>query len=271
MTNKTMIFGDDSSTSADLAWLWINSHRWPHWRLEIVKAVMPDLGAPVPDAAVPHEWHPVDGRSVFSETHFDEVVQMTCIQDPRLALSRAADLVVIGPRGAGLTKAMHLGSTAEWLMKRPSSPLLIVRHGRLTRTAVICHDGSHHATAATDLICQLPWVDELSVTLLVVNDGRADVDATIATATASLAAAGAKVQHQIRHGEPTHEITSYLEKASPDLLVLGTQGLTGWKKFRQGSTASALAHSSPSSVLMVRHEIEAELIVSTDEVAVSHA
>jgi hypothetical protein len=198
MTNHTMVFGDDGSISADLAWLWINSHSWPDWRLEVLTAVMSDHFVVRTEAVAPHEWSPPHARHVFAEAQLDRVVQLTIDADPRLALSsRPADLLVVGPRGPGLAKAMHLGSTVEWLLIHPPAPTLIARHGRRTRSAIVCHDGSDHAQAATDALCTMPWAAELEATVLTVEDGRTDVEAAVAAATRSLQAAGASVDHFI--------------------------------------------------------------------------
>ncbi len=245
-----MIFGDDGSISADLAWLWINSHPWPEWRLEIVTARVPTDFRVDGEGHDLHPWQPTNPRRVFSDSRISDVAHLTCDGDPRLALSRPADLLVIGPRGPGLAKAMHLGSTAEWLMVHPPAPMLVVRHGRRTLTAVVCHDGSAHARAATTALRNLPWADQLTVTLVGVDDGRADVERAIEAETAPLTAVGAVVQHRILHGDPTYELLRYIEQTNPDLLVLGTQGLTGMQRLRLGSTAGVLAHTAPSSVLL---------------------
>lgn len=250
MTHRSMVFGDDGSMSADLAWLWINSHRWPQWRVEIVTAVMPAYVRACGERGDLHRWEPDNPRRPFVEAQIEDAVHLTGDLDPRLALSRSADLLVIGARGPGLAKAMHLGSTAEWLMTHPPAPMVVVRHGRPSRTAVICHDGSPHARSATDTVCALPWVDQLSVTLVVVDDGRTDVEWAVDSASRSLVSVGADVHQTILHGEPTHQLLHYLEQNTPDLLVLGTRGLTGIKRFRVGSTAGVLAHTTRGSVLL---------------------
>ena len=40
---RTVVFGDDSSLAADIAWLFINSQRWPGWRLEVIAAHRPEI------------------------------------------------------------------------------------------------------------------------------------------------------------------------------------------------------------------------------------
>src|SRR4051812_6576525 len=108
MNTRTMIFGDDGSPSADLAWLWINTHAWPGWRLELVHATDPG-----PVSVSPHEpqirrWAPPNPRWAFAEAGFETLDHLTIDTDPRIALLRRADLVVIGPRGRGLLKALHV-------------------------------------------------------------------------------------------------------------------------------------------------------------------
>lgn len=250
--NKTMVFGDDGSVSADLAWLWINSHQWAGWRLEVLTAVKPNAPIVHDGPAVAREWSSPYGRRPFVEAGLDPVIQLTIDADPALALCRPADLLVVGPRGPGLVKAMHLGSTVEWLMTRPPAPLLVARHGRRTRTAIVCHDGSIHAQAATAALCNMPWSNELSVTVLTVDDGRTDVDRAVAIATEPLEAAGMTVDHHIaRRGEPTLDLLDHLERHDTDLVVLGTKGLTGVRRLRIGSTAAVIAHATPHSVLLV--------------------
>ncbi len=250
MADRTMVFGDDGSISADLAWLWINCHPWPQWRIEVVAAVMPSLDRVSTEGSELHEWQPANPRRAFSDSRIDEVIHLTCELDPRLALSRSADLLVIGPRGPGLAKAMHLGSTAEWLMIHPPAPMLVVRHGRRTQTVVICHDGSPDARAATDVVCRMPWVDQLIVTIVGVDDGRAAVEEAVEAASVPLTAVGADVRHEILCGVPTVELLRHLEQNNPDLVVLGTRGLTGLPRLRRGSTAGVLAHATQSSVLL---------------------
>ncbi len=175
---------------------------------------------------------------------------LTVDEDPRVALLRPADLLVIGPRGKGFLKAMHVGSTAEWLMTSPPSPLIVARHGRRTQTAVVCHDGSGNASAATDALSRMPWADGLDVTVISVKDGHADVDGAIDTATATLQEAGATVRSHVLHGEPVDELLRYLGQTEPDLVVLGTSTLTAVQRLAVESPANVVAHSTQHSVLL---------------------
>lgn len=253
-----MVLGDDRSVCADLAWLWLNSHRWPGWRLEVVTATEPDHFPPPVGEQPVHEWHPVGARQSFAESCIDQVTYLTTQQDPRLALSRHADLLVIGSRGGGLAKKLHLGSTAEWLLARPPAPMIIARHGRTTARVVVCHDGSVHSYAALRTFCSFPWAAQVECTLAVVDDGRVDVPAAIDGARAMLEIAGVATVDRVLHGEPGRELRHLIGRLAPDLVVLGTRGLTGLQRFRVGSTATAIAHGVPASVL-VDHAPEGDL------------
>ena len=245
-----MVFGDDSSPSADLAWLWINSHAWPDWRLEVVHATDPDVVTASALRPKPRRWTPANPRRAFAEAALEEVELLTVDEDPRLALTRPADLLVIGPRGRGILKAMHVGSTAEWLMTSPPSPLVVARHGRPTKSVVLCHDGSANACAATNALSRMPWVSKVIVTVLAVKDGRADVHGGIEGATRTLECVGAKVHNRVLHGEPTDELLRYLGQHEPDLVVLGTSSLTGIQRLALDSPANVVAHATQHSILL---------------------
>jgi nucleotide-binding universal stress UspA family protein len=263
---RTIVFGDDGSPAADIAWLFVNSQRWPGWRLEVVAAQMPEIpGTPYPpEERELHAWNPPHPRNVFAEAEFAETVYLTAKADPRLALSRECDLLVIGPRGPGLLKALHLGSTADWLMLHPPAPLLIARHGKPVRRVLVCADGSPHAEKAISVLASMPWAGQLEVTVLAVVDHRIDVDTATNSARKQLEAAGATVQVRVDSGKPTKAIHDHLAELSPDLVVLGTRGLTGLRHLRVGSTASAVTRAATCSVLLACDEDEYERVAKSD-------
>jgi len=216
----------------------------------VVRAVMPDFIKVAPAPAEPRQWYPDNPRVAFAEASFDDVVELIIDQDPRIALTRHTDLLVIGHRGPGLAKAMHIGSTAEWLLVHPPSPMVIARAGRRTRSVLVCHDGSPSAQLATSSLCALPWARDLSVEVVIVDDGRVDVDDATADAQRQLSAAGAGAAVTVLRGDPTEELVRHAALHSPDLVVMGTSGLTGLSRLRIGSTASAVAHATNHSVLL---------------------
>lgn len=162
---KRLVFGDDGSDHADLAWRWIAAHSWPGWSVDVISALPPDGGT---TTAPPPRVPPAEG---FADSVAPQVVE----GDPRVALlkaSRDADLLVVGPRGRGLLKAMHLGSTSEWLIQAPPVPLVIARSDRPTARVVVAADGSVHSHAAAAAVAALPWSGQLEVLVVTVGDQR---------------------------------------------------------------------------------------------------
>lgn len=251
-TKHTLVFGDDGSPEADIAWLFINNHPWSGWRLEVVTAEKPEvIGRVLPrEETELHAWSPPNPRVAFTEAKFGEVVHLTAKGDPRVVLSRDCDLLVIGPRGPGLFKGLGFGSTADWFLNRPPAPLLIARHGHDVRNVVLCTDGSPHAEAVTTVLAGLPFVAQLQVTIVAVDDERMNIGTATESARRLLKAAGATVKVHTARGNPTAVIEDYLEQHSPDLVAIGTRGLTGLRNLRVGSTASAIARSAACSVLV---------------------
>ncbi len=248
---RTLVFGDDGSPAADIAWLLINNHSWPGWQLEIITARPSAIGPPAsPERTVLHRWDPPQPRPVSTEARFAHVVYLTAVTDPRLALLRHCDLLVIGPRGPGLLKALHVGSTADWLLVHPPAPLLIARHGHTIRSVVLCSDGSPHANRVTAALAHLPWVRQLDITVLVIDDSRTDVDDAIRAARVLLEPCGANVDMRVEIGKPSAMIHGHIDQTSPHLVALGTSGLSGLRHLSVCSTASAIARTSPCSVLV---------------------
>ncbi len=252
MQKRTLVFGDDGTPTADVAWLCLNSQEWPEWRVEIVRAVeYDDLTYRPREQTELHPWQPELPRVAFPSAQFEEIVYLTADGDARLVLERACDLLVIGPRGPGFAKSLHLGSTSDWLLRRPPAPLLIARHGNAIRRVVIATDGSVHAGRAIEALITLPWAKHLEVFVISVNDHRVvDVNEAVHRATQRLEPAVKSIKFCVDVGKPTTIILRYLDEMRADLVVMGTRGLTGLRRLRLGSTASAVAHIAECSILV---------------------
>ncbi len=246
---KTLLFGDDMTEGSDLAWLWVNSHPWPGWNLEILHAEPPPEFRAREQAPVPSPWEPSHARVPFDESRIASSVQLLALEDPRLALMRPADLLVIGARGPGLVKSFHLGSTAEWLMAHPPSPLVVVRHGRRTRSVLLCFDDSADARCAATALCHLPWIDTTTVTVIGLHEGHPELEPAIAATTARLRGAGADTHTQMFGGDVTKRLVELVHDTQPDLVAIGARGRHRFGR-QLGTTAAALAHDATTSVLV---------------------
>ncbi len=262
MSRRRLVFGDDGSASSDVVWLWVNNHRWPGWSIWVVTARQPEEYAILPPERVTlHPWTPPRPRVLFADSEATRVEHLTAEADPRVVLDSCDDasLMVIGPRGSGALKQLHIGSTAEWLLHRPAVPLALIRSGRPTERVLLCTDGSSDARAAAQTLARLPWISETSVTVLSVVDGRTDTERAVEDAVEVLRAAGATpegvtVDAKARGPLLRHDArTVILEEAHArevDLVALGTSGVGGLRRAVLGSTASAVAQHAPCSVLV---------------------
>lgn len=138
-----LVLGDDGSPGADLAWLWVNSQRWPGWELVVLTADPPPYGTPVPaEESEPHTAEGPPSRTTFADPGFGAVRFLTARADPRTALTTCPDVtaLVVGAAGDGGLGPWHLGSTTEWLLHGPPAPMVVARAGRPVRKALVCAD-----------------------------------------------------------------------------------------------------------------------------------
>lgn len=259
MTEKAesplLVFGDDGKPSSDTAWRWITAHTWPGWSVDVVTADTDashiEWGAPIRTAPWDPPWTRDSGDLDAGQIRF-----LTASADPRALLADAsADLMVVGIKPSGPLSARLTGSTTEWLLHHPPSPLAIIRRTSPVVRVLVCVDGSPHAAKALETFASLPFAASSTTTLLAVDDGRTD---TASTEGAARALDGRVADVAVSHasGDPTEEILGAVETTRADLVVLGTRGLTGWKRLRLGSTASAVVRStgSDSLVACVAHD-----------------
>ena len=63
---------------------------------------------------------------------------------------------------------------------------------------------------------------------------------------------GLKIETIFTEGDPGHEIIRVAEEENTDLIILGTHGYTGWKRFTLGSVAELVVKHAPCAVLTIR-------------------
>jgi universal stress protein A len=61
-----------------------------------------------------------------------------------------------------------------------------------------------------------------------------------------------EVETIFKEGDPGHEIIRVAKELNADLIVLGTHGYTGWKRFTLGSVAELVVRHAPCAVLTIR-------------------
>jgi len=198
-----------------------------------------------------------------------QVHEQTVKEDPRFALhtrGKDYDLLVVGSKGRGLLKALHIGSTAEWLIDMPTAPTVIVRGAHRTQRVLLAHDGSRHALAAEQAVLAMPWSTGVEVRVLSISDGTSDAEKVTEQARARLEGQVAVVDVVVVGPDdlevfyrPRDVILRHIADWQPDLVAIGSRGMTRWESlneaalFRAGSTATGVANQARCSVLVARH------------------
>lgn len=197
------------------------------------------------------------------------------------------DLVALGTRGLSKVKRFFLGSVSEWVLGEAPCSVLLVRPqvGRRARKqkglhVLLATDGSPDAQAAREFLGKLPFPASSSLTVVhVVEQNYEHVTSRELSATRDeltrigkdllrlrkesgvkmLGEIGQEFRQQGWHvresllvGHPADQILKACKQARPDLVVVGSRGLTGLRRFFLGSVSHKVTRRAPSSVLVVR-------------------
>lgn len=242
-SSPRLVFADDGSEASDLAWTWITAHGWPGWHVDVMTADVDPAHIEWGQPISPEVWEPSWDRD-SSSLDSNEVKFLTAAADPRAMLAETrADLIALGMKSSGPLAGAVTGSTTEWLLHHPPSPLAIIKRAEPVLRVLACVDGSRHAQRALETFASLPLAVGSTVVVLAVDDGRTDTSAA-EEAAATLRGRVSAVSAITQSGRPTDAILDGAVEARADLIVLGTRGLTGWKRLRLGSTASAVVRAT---------------------------
>jgi nucleotide-binding universal stress UspA family protein len=83
-------------------------------------------------------------------------------------------------------------------------------------------------------------------------DLREVADALLKRAARDALAKGIDVETHVREGDPADVIIDVANEQHADLIVVGSRGLTGIKRFLLGSVSTKVSHHAPCSVMIVR-------------------
>jgi nucleotide-binding universal stress UspA family protein len=256
--SRILLFADDGSPGADQAWAWVAAQHWHEWRVTVL--TVEPVGVSHADPQAARSWVPRVERVLPESAGARTIESLIADGDPREVLSNvAADLLVIGRRGAGLLKRLHIGSVAEALLDNPSAPLLIAHGGNPVQHITLAVDGSRYAARATEVLADMPWLAGARVTVLGVDEGDGHAHTAVETATGQLVDHAVAIDRRVIDHDPDaltvnvrYALDHYIAEHPCDLVVCGTKGLTGSERLRLGSVADYIAHHVDASVLLVR-------------------
>ena len=246
-TSPGILFADSGQPESDVAWAWLTSHRWDGWGLQTVTVRWTLVsGAGELKRARFVVRNPPAEAGLSSSTHIE------VSGDPRVVLNSRGDasLMVLGCRHRGHLAGLWAASTAEWLLVRPPAPMVLARHGYPTQSVAMFVDGSPHSQRAFQAYWSLPWARNTAVHLVSVDDGSTDVVRSLQQASVALPQGVVPTTATRLSGSPKRVLAQYVHANHIDLVVMGTEGLSGLRRMRVGSTVSALVRDGAANLLI---------------------
>ncbi|HEY77848.1 MAG TPA: universal stress protein [Dehalococcoidia bacterium] len=202
-----------------------------------------------------------------------------------------ASLIVMGAKGLTDPLSFRLGSVAQTVLKHAKSSVMLVRETMATKggaapvnrtslnRVLLATDGSNYSEAVTQLLLDLPlprrcevivitalqshltaWVktptldfqtnQELLARLQEAEEGEARKITT--RSEKQLQARGYRTASVVIRGGAAESILAAAKEYKPDIIALGSRGLTGIESLLLGSVAERVARYANCSVLIGR-------------------
>ena len=129
--------------------------------------------------------------------------------------------------------------------------------GRHPLEILLADDGSEHAHAAVDMLCDLQLPPETTIHALVVvptldRPRHILLETALSETETQLKKSGVQVHTEIKGGVPAASINDYAERHKPDLVVLGAKGLRATLGILLGGVAQQVVEYSCCPVMVVR-------------------
>lgn len=193
----------------------------------------------------------------------------------RQTARRRADLVVVGSRGLSDISGFLLGSVSRQIVAQSPCPVLIIKRPlpESVRVALAVDDTKSARGAAeflrTRLLGEETQLTVLSVIPPVATDiaarvlppdqierlqkpAREETQRLLARWRETFLKDGCAVSTEMLTGHPSQTLIAHFERTHPDLVVVGSRGLTGPERLQLGSVSAALVKYAPCSVLVVK-------------------
>jgi nucleotide-binding universal stress UspA family protein len=216
-------------------------------------------------AAAHATWAGVPYETLIKWGNVPDTIQQTADEE-------ACELIILGSRCLTGWKRLMLGSISNAVAARASQPVLMVKRTDLPgsraflwRRVLVATDGSPWSDAAVDHALGLAQAHHSAICLLHVaralpqtGDDAATADGKnlLTLAAARAAAAGVPCETHLAQGNVVEAILDTAASTQCDGIVLGSRGLTGWKRLMLGSISNAVSVKAPQPVLIVKCFLE---------------
>jgi nucleotide-binding universal stress UspA family protein len=124
------------------------------------------------------------------------------------------------------------------------------------RSVLLATDGSETSMTAAEALSGRPWPEGSEFRIVTVEEPwmirPTNVERNINSAEQVLASAGLKATTAVLSGNPKEVILEEAKNWNADLIVVGSHGRRGFKRFLLGSVSEAVAMNAHCSVVVVR-------------------
>jgi len=184
------------------------------------------------------------------------------------AAEEDCELITLGSRLVTGLKRLVVGRTLNAVAAKAQRPVLVIKHPpappvglALWRRILVATGGSPWSDVAVDHALALARAQDLAVSLLCVDSRRArsflpsttsGAKDTLALAEARAAAAGVTCEAHLAYGNIADAIRETATSRACDAIILGSRGLTGFKRLMLGSISNAVTAKTLLPVLIVK-------------------
>jgi nucleotide-binding universal stress UspA family protein len=194
---------------------------------------------------------------------------------PFYARKWSSDLIFVRAHVRKNLEHWMLGSVARAVVTSAPCTVQIVRDSRedrahtadSARKVLLATDGSETSTEAARAVAARPWPETSEFRVISVEEPwafassrvkRKEPQEAVMTAEQVLGSAGLKVTGEVVSGKPKEAILEQAQQWAADLIVVGSHGRRGFKRFLLGSVSEAVAMNAHCSVVVVRGPRKAE-------------
>lgn len=168
------------------------------------------------------------------------------------------DLIILGSRGLGQVSTFLMGGVSQKVITyAPCSVLVVKKKTRGIRDVLLALDGSKYADDAAGFLGSMLRRNTIRSTVLFAWEYPYRLPDSAVTIIKErcvqvMKTAGLEGKFQFVSGQVAKKIVEIATQGKTDLVVVGSRGLTGLKRFLLGGISHKVVLHSPTSVLVVR-------------------
>ena len=183
---------------------------------------------------------------------------------PLYARKWSSDLIFVRAHVRKDLTHWMLGSVARAVVTGAPCTVQIVRDAKedrahtlhSARRVLLAIDGAETSAAAVEAVSRRPWPEGSEFRIVTVEEPwvirSTNVLSNVNSAAQFIASAGLKATTAVLSGNPKEVILEEAKKWNADLIVVGSHGRRGFKRFLLGSVSEAVAMNAHCSVVVVR-------------------